>query len=156
MLRYRRWTFRMREGKKEQRPNPNHATRRRHACVYLYRNANTWSDFSDYPRSPLGLCHSSVVYSLWRVGLTFYCVGFVWHLQSSLEENEVRCQRRTRLLDCSVGGALRLSTGASADLFSRSSRGRSGCAVSSLRKPEDGTQSTPLFFRFHTTISQRE
>ena len=27
MLRYRRWTFRMREGKKEQRPNPNHATR---------------------------------------------------------------------------------------------------------------------------------
>ena len=76
MLRYRRWTFRMREGKKEQRPNPTHAMRRRRACVYFYRNANTCPVFSDSPvlhssQSPLGLCHSSVVYCLWRVGSTF-------------------------------------------------------------------------------------
>ena len=40
-------------------------------------------------------------------GFDFWCVGFVCHLQGSLEQNEVRCQRRTRLLDCSIGGALR-------------------------------------------------
>ena len=90
------------------------------------------------------------------MGSTFWCVGFVWHLQGSLEDNEVRCQRRTRLFDCSIGGALRVSSGASADLLSRSSHSRSGCAVSSLRKPGNGTQSTRLFFRFHTTISQGE
>ena len=161
MLRYRRWTFRMREGKKEQRPNLNHATRRRRACVYFYRNANTCPDFSDSPvlqasRSPLGLCHSSLVYCLERVGSTFWCIGSVWHLQGSREENEVRCQRRTRLLNFSIGGASAVSSGASADLLSRSSHGRSGCAVSSLRKPENGAQSTRLFFRFHTTISQCE
>ena len=49
-----------------------------------------------------------------------------------------------------------MSSGASADLLSRSSRGRFGCAVSSLRKPENGTQSMRLFLRFHTTISQGE
>ena len=49
-----------------------------------------------------------------------------------------------------------LSSRASADLLSRSSHGRSGCAVSSLRNPENGTQSTRLFFHFHTTISQGE
>ena len=57
------------------------------------------------------------------------------------------------IFDCSIGGALR---GASADLLSRCSYGRSGCAVSSLRKLENDTQSTRLFFRFHTTISQGE
>ena len=152
----------MREGKKEQRPNPNHATRRRHACVYFCRNANTCPDFSDSPvllqssRSPLGLCHSSLVYCLEQVGSTFWCIGSVWHLQGSQEENEVRCQHRTRLLNCSIGGASAVSSGASADLLSCSSHGRSGCTVSSLRKPENGTQSTRLFFRFHTTISQCE
>ena len=97
--------------------------------------------------------HSSVVYCLWLVGSTFWCFGSVWHQQGTQQENEVRCQRRTRLLDCSIGGALRVSSGASGDLLSCSSYGRSGCAVSSLRKPENGTQSTCLFFRFHTTIS---
>ena len=40
-----------------------------------------------------------------------------------------------------------MSSGASADVLSRNSHGRSGCAVSSPRKPENGRQSTRLFFR---------
>ena len=80
----------------------------------------------------------------------------VWHLQGLQRENGVLCQRRTLLFDRSISGALRVSSRASAVLLSHSSHGRFGCAVSSLRKPENGTQSTRLFFRFHTMISQGE
>ena len=57
------------EGRKERRALKAQSCREvKHACVYFYRNTNTCPDFSD---PPLGLCHSSVVYCLWRVGSTF-------------------------------------------------------------------------------------
>ena len=84
----------------------------------------------------------------------------VWHQQGSRCENEVLCQRRTRLLDCSISGALEASSGASADLPSRNSHGPWQIwlrdAKSHCLKPENGTQSTPLFLRLNNMISQGE
>ena len=95
----------MREGKKEQCLNPNHTMRQRCACVYFYRNANTCPDFSDSISPVFSKSSWSLSFTVFGEWARLSSVGSVWHLQGSLEENEVHCQRRTRLLDCSIDGA---------------------------------------------------
>ena len=94
----------MREGKKGQRPNPNHAT------VPVSISTDMQTRARAFPTVLLFVFlipRSFTVFGEWA---RLSSVGSVWHLQGSLEDNEVLCQCRTRLLDCSIGGALRVSS----------------------------------------------
>ena len=105
ILRYRRWTFRMREGKQGKRPKPGdpqsfHEVK---ACLCLFLYAHVPEPYQDL-QSPVSLSPrlrlscSPAAYWLWWVGVILYFAGSVWHLQGSRRENEVRSGRSRRLL----------------------------------------------------------
>ena len=87
----------MKEGKKGPgKDSPQTHCHGRVPCSIFISGTHVPS-FIDSPAPRFRLSHSSASYCLWWVGSTFF-VGSVWHPQGLRRENEVCCERRTRLL----------------------------------------------------------